>query len=70
MVRSRNPKRFRAVLVAIALTLVANYGISYVADARPQADERSRSGITSVPNPPKPTAGRSGITSVPNPPKP
>lgn len=70
MLRSKNAKRFRAILVALALTLAVNYGISYVATATPQGDNTLRSGITTVPNPPRPSQTRSGITTVPNPPRP
>ena len=74
MFKSRNAKRFRAILIALAITYVTNFAISYAAKQDtilPQTvTGSSRSGVTTSTKPPLPTSLRSGVTTSTKPPLP
>lgn len=74
MAKMKTANRFRALLVAVAITVGINYAISYVANASPHYNSSElsadRSGVGTVPTPPRPSLTRSGVGTVPTPPRP
>lgn len=69
MFASRTSRRFRAVMIAVAITMATNYAISYAAKNSKEAAPldgtiyraEPRSGVIQPPVGPKPSATRSGV---------
>lgn len=69
---NRNWARFRSILVTMLMVVVVNIAISYTQKSgitiMPDAPRPTKSGITIMPDAPRPT--KSGITIMPDAPRP